>query len=100
MDRAQTDVPACCKKGGTHTCSVRRTKPPEKDGKPGVRAICPFASHSNPAVVGHRTFIPNVVRSSTAFVLQHNDFIPGEQISSSSVVSPANPKRGPPVPVL
>jgi hypothetical protein len=60
VGRVQSDIPACCRKGGAHKCSVRIAKKSteEQDGNPDLRAVCPFLSHAVPGIGGPQSFVP------------------------------------------
>ena len=91
-----SDVPACCKKGGAHMCSVRRGQTHQNDGKPALYAFCPFIGKGIPAIPGQRVGFSLTTASSAAPIPK------GETIAESQVLVPASPrhfenlKRGPP----
>lgn len=93
---ASSDVPDCCKKGGAHMCSIRRSRAKREDGKPRLSAVCPFAGKTTLAVTGQRTGIAVDDSSTSALVPTQRT------IRQPSVLVPAlarhfeNPKRGPP----
>ena len=91
-----SDIPACCKKGGAHMCSVRRGQVSQKDGQSRLNAVCPFAAKSTLAVVSQRVGI--AVGDSSASVLAP---VNRASVTSQVFVPPSasrfeNPKRGPP----
>ena len=102
LDRAPSDIPACCKKDGTHKCSVRHshTDSQNNSGEPSVRAVCPFSSHAEQAIVGQQSVVPSTVRSVASVVLRSPRLPLTQQTARISAVSAANPKRGPPEPGL
>jgi hypothetical protein len=98
LDRASSDLPACCKKDGAHKCSVRRAHAgnEDKNGTPSVRAVCPFPSSTDRALLNQQSFVPGSVQPDAAVIL-HSPRLPltprSVQIDAASA---ANPKRGPP----
>ena len=102
VNRAQGDVPTCCRKDGVHRCSVRSAEKSkaERNGEPGLRATCPFLSHAVLGIAGSQSFVPP-----TATALG-TAFIPIQPLFSYRVATvlaasfPGNPKRGPPQPLL
>lgn len=102
VGRAQNEIPACCRKNGAHKCSVPSGEKPktEQNGKPGLRALCPFPSHAISTATALQSFIPpSPAKLRTGVVPQRPLF--NYKVAIASVVSfPGNPKRGPPQPLL
>ena len=91
------DLPVCCKKDGAHMCSVRRTHANQKDERPGLSALCPFALQSKPAVLGQRIGI-SLSMNSTAVQAPETQGIVHSQVSApTGTLLPGNAERGPPL---
>src|ERR1700731_2236258 len=60
VSHVQSDVPACCRKDGAHRCSVGSAEKSKagQNGKPGLRAACPFLLHSVPGIAEPQSFVP------------------------------------------
>lgn len=91
-----SDLPDCCKKNGAHMCSIRRGRGKQEDGKPQLRANCPFGGKATLAVAAQRTGIAADNRSYFMSAPEHRTAL-GHSISSPLLASHfENPKRGPP----
>jgi len=102
VSHVQSDVPACCRKDGAHMCSVRSAdkSKAEQNGKPALRAACPFLSHPVPGIAGPRSFVlPSTPESGTA-VIPIQPLFSYRETTVLAVLLPGNPKRGPPQPLL
>ena len=94
-----SDLPACCKKGGAHMCSMRRSQAHPEDGKPALYAVCPFAGKINPVIPGQRVGL-SLMTAYSAAPVPNSDVIGASQaLVQASSFHFENFKRGPP-PVL
>jgi hypothetical protein len=98
VGRVQSDVPACCRKDGAHKCSVRSAEKSkaEQDGKPVLRALCPFLSHAVPSATVPQSFVPPSAAELGTAVVPIQPFFSYSVITVLVVFFPGNPKRGPP----
>ena len=98
VDRVQSDVPACCRKDGAHRCSVRSAEKSKADhnGKPGLRAVCPFLSHAVPGIAGPQSFVPPAAAELGTAVVPIQALFSYRVATVLAVSFPGNPKRGPP----
>jgi hypothetical protein len=102
VSRVQSDVPTCCRKDGAHKCSVRGAEKSktEQNGKPGLRAACPFLSHAVPGIAGPQSFVPPSAAELGTGVVPTGPLFSYRVATALAVSSPGNPKRGPPQPLL
>lgn len=98
LDRAQSDLPECCRKNGVHMCSVRTAWKirAEKHGNPLLRALCPFRSHAVLGIRGPQSFVPPSIALNSEVVLQPSNLSAYAGLTALRFFSPGNPKRGPP----
>src|SRR5580704_14332050 len=100
VSRAQSDVPTCCRKGGVHRCSVRSAdkSKAEQNGKPGLRAACPFLSHA--VIAGPPSCVPPSAAALGSAVVPVQPWFSYRVATVLAIFFPGNPKRGPPQPLL
>jgi hypothetical protein len=98
VGRAQSDVPACCRKDGAHRCSVRSAEKSkaEPNGKPGLRTVCPFLSHAFPGIAGPSSFVPPSAAEFGSAAVPIQALFSYRVATVLAVFFPGNPKRGPP----
>ena len=98
IGRAQSEVPACCRKDGAHRCSVRsREKSKTKqDEKPSLGAACPFLSHALPIATVPQSSVPPSSGELGTAVVPIQPFFSYSVATVLAVFFPGNPKRGPP----
>jgi hypothetical protein len=94
------DLPACCRKGGAHMCSVRRTQASQKNGESRLGAVCPFASHTKTAVTNQRARLSVSTNSSAVTALQTRRIVRSQVFIPAGNPLSGNPKRGPPLSLL
>jgi hypothetical protein len=102
VSRVQSDVPTCCRKVGAHKCSVRSAEKSktEQNGKPDLRAACPFLSHAVPGIAGPQPLVPPSAAELGAAVVPIEPLFSYRVATVLAVFFPGNPKRGPPQPLL
>jgi len=102
VSRAQSDVPTCCRKDGVHRCSVRSAEKSkaEQNGKPGLRAACPFLSHAVLGIAGPQSFVPPTVAALGTTIVPVQPLFSYRVATVLAVFFAGNPKRGPPQPLL
>ena len=102
VSHVQSDVSACCRKDGAHRCSVRSAdkSTTEQNGKSGLRAACPFLSHTVAGVAGPQLFVPPSAAEFGAAVIPIQRLFSYREATVLTVLFPGNPKRGPPQPLL
>ena len=91
-----SDLPACCKKGGAHMCSVRRSQTHPRDGKPALYAVCPFAGKINPVIPGQRVALSLTTACSAAPAPKVDTIGASQVLVLVSSLHFENFKRGPP----
>ena len=98
VGRAQSEVPACCRKDGAHKCSVHSAKKSktEQNGKPDVRAACPFLPHAVASATVPQSFVPPFPAELGTAVVPIQSFFSYSAATVLAVFFPGNPKRGPP----
>jgi len=92
-----SDLPACCKKGGAHMCPVRGSQAHQKDGKPALYAVCPFAGKINPVIPGQRAGVSLTTACSVAPVSKGDTIGASQVLVLASSLHFENFKRGPPL---
>jgi hypothetical protein len=102
VSRAQSEIPACCRKDGAHRCSIRSAKKSnaQPNGKPGLGALCPFLSHAVPGIAGPQSFVPPSAAELGTAVVPIQPLFSYRVATVLAVFFPGNPKRGPPQPLL
>ena len=98
VGRVQSDVPACCRKNGAHKCSVRsgEKSKTEQDGKPGLRALCPFLSNAVPSATTPQSFVPPSPAELSAGVVPPQLLLSHGVATVLAIFFPGNLQRGPP----
>jgi hypothetical protein len=98
VGRAQSELPTCCRKDGAHMCSVRsaRKSKTEQDGKPGLRALCPFLSNVVLSATAPQSFVPPSPAELSAGVVPSQLLFNHGVATVLTIFSPGNLQRGPP----
>jgi hypothetical protein len=98
LSRVQSDVPTCCRKDGAHRCSVRSAEKSNagQNGKPGLRAVCPFLSHAVPGIAGPQSFVSPSAAELFAAVVPIQALFSYRVATVLAISFLGNPKRGPP----